>query len=57
MSPSDGDQVEESFLEIGKTFRGEIMPDINEERAYQVAKEWIQRQDTGWTDGSRQENG
>jgi hypothetical protein len=48
MSHLDGDQVEESFLEIGKTFHGEIMPATNEDKAYQVAMEW--------TDGSHQEN-
>jgi hypothetical protein len=57
MSHLDGDQVEENFLEIGKTFRGEIMPDTIEDRAYQVAMEWTERQDTAWTDGCRQENG
>jgi hypothetical protein len=57
MSHLDGDQVEERFLEIGKTFHGEIMPDTNEDKAYQVAMEWTERQDTAWTDGSRQENG
>jgi hypothetical protein len=57
MSHLDGDQVEENFLEIGKTFRGEIMLDTIEDRAYQVAMEWTERQDTAWTDGCRQENG
>jgi hypothetical protein len=56
MSHINGDQVEESFVEIGKAFHGEIMPDNNEERAYQVAMEWTERQDTAWTDGSRQED-
>jgi ribonuclease HI len=53
----EGDQVQESFLEIGKTFHREIMPDTNEDKAYQVAIEWTERQDTASTDGSRQENG
>jgi hypothetical protein len=34
MSHLEGDQVEESFLEIGKTFYGEIMPDTNEDKVY-----------------------
>jgi hypothetical protein len=42
MSHLEGDQVEESFLEIGKTFHGEIMPDTNEDKAYQVAMEWTE---------------
>jgi hypothetical protein len=42
MSHLEGDQVEESFLEIGKTFHGEIMPDTNEDKAYQVAVEWTE---------------
>jgi hypothetical protein len=33
------------------------MPDTNEDKAYQVAMEWTERQDMAWTDGSRQENG
>jgi hypothetical protein len=32
-------QVEENFLEIGKTFYGEIIPDTNKYRVYQVAME------------------
>jgi hypothetical protein len=57
MSHLDGDPVEENLLEIGKTFHGEIMPDTNEDRAYQVAMEWTEKQDTAWTDGSHQEHG
>jgi NADH:ubiquinone oxidoreductase subunit D len=41
----DGDQVEESFLEIGKTFHRGITPDTNEDKAYQVAMDWMERQD------------
>jgi hypothetical protein len=37
MSYLDGDDIEDSFLEIGKTFYREIMPDTNKDKVYQVA--------------------
>lgn len=49
--------MEKSYLETGKAFEGDIMPDSEEIIAKRVAEEWPHRINTVSTDGSRLDDG
>jgi hypothetical protein len=52
MTYLNGAEMEKKYLETGKTFEGDIMPDTEESQAKNVAEEWNDWENTAWTDGS-----
>jgi hypothetical protein len=57
MSLLGNDRMEKSYIAIGKTFIGQVMPDTNEEIALQTAREWRDHEETAWMNGSRLDDG
>jgi hypothetical protein len=52
MTHLNGAEMEKTYLETGQTFEGDIMPDIEESQAKNVAEEWNDWKNTAWTDAS-----
>jgi ribonuclease HI len=49
-------EMETTYLETGKTFEGDRMPDIEESQAKNVAEEWDDWENTAWIDGSQMQD-
>jgi hypothetical protein len=57
MTHLNGAKMEKTYLETGKTFEGDIIPDTQKSQAKNVAKEWNDWANTAWTDGSQLQDG